>query len=154
MFCSWQERYRVRLGASCYRELSEAVFSKTTTIIFKMFGIERAWEHLAHSQAARPRQIFVTKSSLLAKKVEQEFISFIKYDSTSENASTHFVQRARRVVHLDSDELFTNEHLGIWRSDIPSRYSELSDEHFPLFTTYNGVCLFILNLPLDIDDLS
>lgn len=104
-----------------------------------MFGLERAWEHLAHPQASRPRQMFVTKSSLLSKKVEQEFISFIKYDAMSENAPPHFVQRARNIEHLDPDALFTKEHLGIWRGDIPDRYSELKDEHFPLFVTYNEV---------------
>lgn len=113
--------------------------SKTTTILFKLFGVERAWEYLGHARLARPRQLFVTKSSLLAKKVEQEFIAFIKYDTMTENAPRHFVQRVARAEDVDSDALFTSEDLGEWRTGLPLRYSELTDEHFPLFLTYDEV---------------
>ena len=30
-----------------------------------------------------------------------------------------------------------------WRSDLPQRFSELSDEHFPLFITYDRVRVFL-----------
>ncbi|VDB86803.1 unnamed protein product [Peniophora sp. CBMAI 1063] len=139
-----RERDVVEHGTSCF-VIGRSGTGKTTTILFKIFGIERAWEHLSHARSLRPRQLFITKSSLLAKKVEQEFISFIKYDTMAEHAPHHFIQRVARAEDLDTDALFTNEDLGEWRKGLPLRYSELTDEHFPLFLTYDELCTMLEN---------
>ncbi|KAF8261748.1 hypothetical protein EI94DRAFT_765056 [Lactarius quietus] len=46
---------------------------KTTVIVFKIFGIERAWQNRG-SVGPRPRQLFITKSQLLANKVEHDYV--------------------------------------------------------------------------------
>ena len=39
----------------------------------------------------------------------------------------------QEIEYVDQDD---NKQ---WRSDLPERFSELSDEHFPLFITYDRV---------------
>ena len=41
------------------------------------------------------------------------------------------VEQASKLVNQDDNDK--------WRSDLPERFSELRDEHFPLFITYDLV---------------
>ncbi|KAI0028052.1 hypothetical protein K488DRAFT_90145 [Vararia minispora EC-137] len=118
---------------------------KTTTILFKIFGIERAWEQTAHSDASRPRQVFVTKSRMLAKKVEQDFMAFIRSETLTAHAPQHFIERASQFRAQNKTSLFASEDTGLWRSDLPHKFSELHDLHFPLFITFDDLCRMLLN---------
>ena len=57
--------------------LAHSLPSKTTTILFKMLGIQRAWE-MHTSGMPKPRQIFVTKSRVLATKAQEYFAKLLE----------------------------------------------------------------------------
>ena len=113
----------------------ESLRSKTTTMLFKMLGIQRAWEiQMQTSGMPRPRQIFVTKSCFLATKVEEYFTKLLESLSLAGYSLEDLKKmQARttesRLVDVD-DEV---------RADIPQRYSALEENHFPLFVTFDQV---------------
>jgi len=87
---------------------------------------------------ARPRQVFVTQSRLLVGKVEEHFFKYL--ESLAPGSSEH--QNAyERIRNRDFDDgfLVDEDDNGEWRNDIPQRYSELEDHHFPLFITFDMV---------------
>jgi len=97
---------------------------------------------------ARPRQVFVTKSRKLAQKVEEHFTKYL--------ASLVFSSKTRREVQAlksrtgqqdgDDENLWNEDDDTEWRNDLPKRFSELEDCHFPLFLTFDQVCTSIYHL--------
>jgi len=113
---------------------------KTTTICCKMYGMERVWEQTAPESSSRPRQLFVTKSKMLAKKVEQEFLSLLSKDALLPHAPEHFINRVVRYQAQSKRSIFSSDDTGLWRNDLPRKFSELQDIHFPLFISFDDVC--------------
>jgi hypothetical protein len=116
---------------------------KTTAMLFKMFGIEKAW-HQTGSSEGRPRQVFVTKSRHLAEKVEEYFMQFITSLSKECHAPRHAVDLLQRWDKRVRRGLINVEEDDHWRCDLPQKFSELSDENFPLFITTDGVSVIYL----------
>ena len=119
---------------TCMNE-SDSPPSKTTTMLFKMLGIERAWEmNVSGSDMLKPRQIFVTKSSVLAIKVD-EYFAKLRESLELARYSLEDLKRMKarsaefRLVDADDTD----------RVDIPQKYSELEEKHFPLFVTFDKV---------------
>ena len=105
-------------------------------MLFKMLGIQRAWQQHP-DMGPKPRQVFVTQSRVLATKVEEYFAKLI---SSLEVAACspeeiRLIEKdiEEEIEYVDQDD---NEQ---WRSDLPEKFSELLDEHFPLFITYDRV---------------
>ena len=74
--CSRSEWHRVRIRFvhnRCPIVYTNPCPRKTTVIVNKNFGIERAWIN-SGSVGPRPRQIYITKSPLLAEKVEEDYV--------------------------------------------------------------------------------
>ncbi|KAI0292973.1 P-loop containing nucleoside triphosphate hydrolase protein [Multifurca ochricompacta] len=99
---------------------------KTTTMLFKMLGIENSWQQNRELRPERPRQLFVTQSRMLADKVEEYFIKLLQSLKNREEAGL-----------VDQDEAAN------WRDDLPRRFSELSDSHFPMFITFDKLSAMI-----------
>ena len=106
-------------------------------IVFKMFGIERAWQDQGYG-GPRPRQLFVTRSRLLAEQVEEEYMSLLHLLSASPEAPQHVRERVQQW-NSRQKEIFKPDDVEDIRDDLPKKYSELSDTHFPLFITMNTV---------------
>ena len=109
-------------------------------MLFKMLGIQRIWEKYP-DMGPKPRQVFITQSRVLALKVEEYFAKLM----SSLEAATCSPQELRmrhRDVDQDND-LMDQDDNQQWRSDLPERFSELLDEHFPLFITYDRVWMII-----------
>jgi len=81
-------------------------------MLHKMLWVEKAYQMDA-AHAGKPRQVFVTQSHVLAKKVENLFQTYLA-----------------SIVSCPTT------------SDKPERFSELEDMHFPLFITVDEVRLF------------
>ncbi|KZW00571.1 hypothetical protein EXIGLDRAFT_145235 [Exidia glandulosa HHB12029] len=120
---------------------------KTTTMLFKMLGRERAWR-LQQDTMRKPRQLFVTQSRVLAGKVEDFFRKLydsfevsgwnaqeLKNHDPASAALKNAVARRHDLLDVDDDDN--------WGSNLPARFSELEDEHFPLFTTYDQLSKLI-----------
>lgn len=114
-------------------------FRKTTTMLFKIVGIEKAW-HESDREVPHPRQVFVTKSRMLADKVEDYLMKLLSSTIPSEEsgdmaAVTRWRRqgpRVRDMVNIEEDDQ--------WRADLPRKFSDLSDEHFPLAVPFDVVC--------------
>ncbi|EGN93944.1 hypothetical protein SERLA73DRAFT_78326 [Serpula lacrymans var. lacrymans S7.3] len=113
---------------------------KTTTMLFKMLGMERLWELHADTMA-KPRQVFVTRSRVLAGKVNEYFTKLMESLalqglSAKELAEMDHIssQREKELINIDEID---------WRSDLPSSFSLLQDEHFPLFVTFDRLCALL-----------
>ena len=94
---------------------------------------------------ARPRQVFVTKSHKLAHKVEEHFTKYLASLIFSSETRREIQRlRSRAAQHDGNDEnLWNQDDDAEWRNDLPKRFSELEDCHFPLFLTFNQVCTTI-----------
>ncbi len=111
-------------------------------MLFKMLGIERAWE--AHREAmAKPRQLFVTQSRVLAEKVEEYFAKLLESLATASQSPTELVNIATRKKQQQEQGLVDRDEEIYWRGDLPKRYGALKEEHFPMFLTFDHVRLLL-----------
>ena len=105
-------------------------------MLFKMLGIQRTWQQYP-DMGPNPRQVFITQSRVLVAKVEEYFaklMSSLEIAAYSpEELRTMEKDIEQEIEFVDQDD---NEQ---WRSDLPEKFSELLDEHFPLFITYDRV---------------
>jgi hypothetical protein len=111
---------------------------KTTVIVNKIFGIERAWM-TSGSVGPRPRQIYITKSPLLTEKVEEDYVGLWFSLGTGPDIPEHVTEHIQRWNSRKKINLFVADSAVGDRDDLPKRYSELQDEHFPLFITTDEV---------------
>jgi hypothetical protein len=107
-------------------------------IIFKIFGIERAWQTQG-CVGPRPRQLFVTKSRLLAEKVERDYVSLLYSLSAGPDAPLYVRERIQRWNSRRKKEIFNPDDTDGGRDDLPEKFSELRDKDFPVFLTMDTV---------------
>lgn len=111
---------------------------KTTVIINKIFGIERAWIN-SGSVGPRPRQIYITKSPLLAEKVEEDYVGLWFSLDTGSDIPEYVTEHIQRWNSRKKINIFVADSAVGDRDDLPKRFSELQENHFPLFITMDGV---------------
>jgi hypothetical protein len=99
-----------------------------------MFGIERAWINQG-SVGPRPRQIYLTKSPLLAEKVEEEYLGLWLSHGVDSDSPEYVCEHRQRWNTRKKINALTAVNLGGARDDLPQRFSELHENHFPLFIT-------------------
>jgi len=105
-------------------------------MLFKMLGIEHAWQQFP-DKWDKPRQIFVTQSRVLADRVGKYFSKLM----LSLKAASHSPEELREMgKNIEEDTgLIDLDDIDQWRSDLPRRFSKLTDDNFPLFITYDLV---------------
>ena len=108
-------------------------------MLFKMLGIQRAWE-MRSSDTQRPRQVFVTKSRILATKVEEYFTKLLESLALAGYSLEDLKKMQARTAESGLFDADDQE-----RADIPQRYSALEENHFPLFVTFDKVYLILKN---------
>jgi hypothetical protein len=106
---------------------------KTTTMLFKILGIQRAWE-LSAIDMPKPRQIFVTKSIVLAKEVEKSVTKYLESMAMAGYTLPEIAAQSNEDDLIDLDDAPESQ------MNVPARYSQLGDKHFPLFVTFDQVC--------------
>jgi hypothetical protein len=107
-------------------------------IVFKIFGIERAWQNQG-CVGPRPRQLFITKSRLLAEKVERDYVSLLYSLSAGPDTPLYVRERIQRWNSRRKKMIFNPDETGGKRDDLPEKFSELRDSDFPLFLTMDTV---------------
>ena len=133
---SAEEQEIIENTTSCY-VISRSGTGKTTTMLFKMLGIERAWKQFS-DMCDKPRQIFVTQSRVLATMVEEYFSKLLLSLEAAENSPEEFRKKGKDVEK--EMEFIDLDDIDQWRPDLPRKFSELEDKNFPLFITYDQVC--------------
>lgn len=130
-----QEKAIIEHPYSCY-VLGRSGTGKTTTMLFKMLGIERAFQAQQHS-ISKPRQLFVTQSRVLAGKVEEYFAKLLESLSTAGQSPKEMAKVAKSKKLKEEGGLIDLDDDVAWRADLPQKFSLLQDEHFPLFLTFD-----------------
>lgn len=105
---------------------------------FKILGIERGWRRLQIG-SPRPRQVFVTQSRVLAEKVLEFYTKMARSLSEAVQTREELEACAARQIYQLGQGLFDRDEEVYQRGDLPQRYGELKDEHFPLFLTFDHV---------------
>ena len=132
---STREQEIIEHPSSCY-VIGRSGTGKTTTMLFKMLGIHRIWEKYP-DMGKKPRQLFITQSKVLAGKVEEYFSKLL---SSLDDAACSPEELRMRERDLEQETDFIDQDDNQqWRPDLPQNFSELQDEHFPLFITYDRV---------------
>ena len=139
----------------CCGSLTGSCLRKTTTMVYKILGIERRWRDccdVMKENLPKPRQMFVTQSRMLATKVEEFYGKLAVSQGLDARAG---LRNLELMINLDDE-------MG-WRPDLPHRFGELEEKHFPLFVTFDDVSnLFLipstgsnqkLNLPLELCEM-
>ncbi|KZP05197.1 hypothetical protein FIBSPDRAFT_843218 [Athelia psychrophila] len=125
---------------SCY-VIGRSGTGKTTTMLFKMLGIENASAMLGNKDSPKPRQLFVTQSRVLAGKVEEYFSKLMEALATANQTPKELARLAKKTqAHREEAGLVDLEDDVNWRNDLPDRFSGLEDRHFPLFITFDRLC--------------
>ncbi|KAF9230368.1 hypothetical protein BU15DRAFT_69253, partial [Melanogaster broomeanus] len=137
-----QEREVVDCKASCY-VLGRSGTGKTTTMLFKMLGIQRAWETEMSGTMPKPRQVFVTKSRVLALKVEEYFTKLLESLALAGYSLDQLKQMKDRNT-MQVEGLVDPDDVPEDQSGIPMRYSALEANHFPLFVTFDKLARMIV----------
>jgi hypothetical protein len=107
----------------------------------KMLGIERAWE-LRVEDVPRVRQLFVTKSQMLAEKVEEYFTKLVASQSAASKSPEEL--KVLAAAQNEEEAMVDKDDEVCYRSNLPAKFSLLTDRHFPLFITFDHVsCLFV-----------
>lgn len=115
-------------------------------MLFKMLGIEQAYDNMRadyEEDLPRPRQLFVTQSRVLAEKVEEYYAKLAaSYSATLRTAEESSELAAQQQAREDQG-LVDRDEEEFWRGSLPKSFSELKDEHFPLFVTFDHVCIVV-----------
>lgn len=114
-------------------------------MLFKMLGIERAYSQQSElSPVAKPRQIFVTQSRVLATRVEEYFSKLLESLAAAKKSKEELKELADQKKKLQQEGnsiLYDVDDDVTWKSGLPEKFSLLQDEHFPLFLTFERVRL-------------
>ena len=100
-------------------------FSKTTTMLFKMLGIERTWDTLQDTlqdTLPRPRQLFVTQSRVLAEKVEEYYRKLSQSHAAAQRTAEESDQLAAAKQANQDQGLVDRDEEEFWRGDLPKSY--------------------------------
>ncbi|KAH9971205.1 hypothetical protein BGW80DRAFT_1322645 [Lactifluus volemus] len=108
---------------------------KTTTMLFKMLGLENSWHQNRELRADRPRQLFVTSRRVFIKLLQS-----LVLESQTQSGISDLLERQRNREEaglVDQDEALN------WREDLPRKFSELQASHFPMFITFDKLSAMI-----------
>ena len=108
-------------------------------MLYRMLRIEGMFQSNS-DYMRKPRQIFVTKSPVLALKVQdhsQKLVDSLKIASLSPQ---QLKDKAALIETKPMDQGLVNlvDEQGR-RSDLPRKFSQLQDSNFPLFVTFDHV---------------
>jgi hypothetical protein len=120
-------------------------------MLFKMLGIENSWQQNRELRPNRPRQLFVTQSRMLADKVEEYFIKLFQSLVLASKTEGGISDLLERQKNREEAGLVDQDEAANWREDLPQRFSDLQDTHFPMFITFDKVrCSAYIIYPVNV----
>ena len=110
-------------------------------MLFKMLGIENSYQQSnpETSGLARPRQLFVTQSRVLADKVEDYFAKLLESLAMESRTTTDMATLLKRKKNREEAGLVDREEAVQWREDLPRHFKDVSHEPIPIFITIDKV---------------
>ncbi|TFK22052.1 hypothetical protein FA15DRAFT_758287 [Coprinopsis marcescibilis] len=146
-----QEMEIIEHPFSCY-VLGRSGTGKTTTMLFKMLGLERTFSYFDDIGKPRPRQLFVTQSRVLADRVEDYFnklMASLKLGGKTDSELAQVAANQKAAKESARKTLFHKNDNVFWKAMLPKKFSQLQDEHFPLFLTFDKLAELIVSDLLD-----
>ena len=115
-------------------------------MLFKILYIEKAWT-AQPNHTPKPRQLFVTKSSALAYKVEEYFADLVESLGAASLSPVEIQElaKAKKRDREREEVLVSKTDRVMWQKKLPAHFGLLEDEHFPLFISFDRVSNFVLN---------
>ncbi|KAG8795770.1 hypothetical protein FRC12_009777 [Ceratobasidium sp. 428] len=111
---------------------------KTTALIYKMRAIDQA--NVVQGSLRAARQMFVTRSRVLAQHVESTYQGLVEFTNIALKSEDELKEMAKQSRE-DPDRALVEFDTEIdLRHDLPERFSELQDSHFPLFISFDKLC--------------
>ena len=110
-------------------------------MLYKMLGIESTYEHLkteTRDKLPRCRQMFVTQSRLLVDKFEENYHKLRTLQNSDRRTMRESVKMSLQKRTLVARGLFDRDEQAMRQGAITS-LNELTDEHYPLFVTFDQV---------------
>lgn len=98
-------------------------------MLFKLLGVE-----IANQQAGigrKFRQVFLTQSHVLAHRVSEYYSKLVR--------AADYTNGVGSGVNGGDEDLFQLDEEDDERKDLPEKFSDLQDKHFPLFATFDQV---------------
>ncbi|KAI6096326.1 hypothetical protein EDD16DRAFT_1720000 [Pisolithus croceorrhizus] len=132
----------VQCPTSCY-VIGRSGTGKTTAMVFKMLGIQRAWEQVPSFR--KPRQLFVTRFPVLAAKVEEFFTSLVESLELA-GCTQDELRKLRSQIRSTAQQppqMIDPLNALSYRPGTPQKYSELSDHDFPFFITFDQLARMV-----------
>jgi hypothetical protein len=109
-------------------------------MLFKMLCIERAWETSTTDRPPKLRQLFVTKSATLSRKVKEYFYELLNSLRMASLSPKEFKKAAKTMRKgTDGKNLINKGDQDIWERKLPACFNLLTDDHFPLFLSFDQV---------------
>ncbi|KDN35987.1 hypothetical protein RSAG8_11138, partial [Rhizoctonia solani AG-8 WAC10335] len=113
---------------------------KTTALIYKMRAINQA---VAELEEKEKRQLFVTRSPVLARHVESTFRGLIDSANIANKTPEELAEMAKTSENRSAPALVEFDSEVDLRKDLPARYSLLTKDHFPLFISFEKLCSLV-----------
>ncbi|TFK22062.1 P-loop containing nucleoside triphosphate hydrolase protein [Coprinopsis marcescibilis] len=142
-----QEMEIIEHPFSCY-VLGRSGTGKTTTMLFKMLGLERTFSHFDNIGKPRTRQLFVTQSRVLADRVGDYFnklMASLKLGGKTDSELAQVATNHKAAKKSAQKPLFHKNDNVFWKALLPEKFSQLQDEHFPLFLTFDKLAELIVS---------
>ncbi|KAG8697931.1 hypothetical protein FRC11_014734, partial [Ceratobasidium sp. 423] len=98
---------------------------------------------LAESKQKEKRQLFVTRSPVLARHVESNFRGLIDSANIANKTPEELLEMAKSSENRPAPALVEFDSEVDLRKDLPSRFSLLTEAHFPLFISFEKLCSLI-----------
>ena len=115
-------------------------------MVFKMMNYEMLrMQQATRGASALPkrqlRQLFVTQSRILAGRVREYFSNMMLSHTTGYKTPQELERLAQRnKLVKEEEEMPDLDDEDDERADLPKKFSELEDRHFPLFLTVDQLC--------------
>ncbi|KAF8624782.1 hypothetical protein AX15_005672 [Amanita polypyramis BW_CC] len=139
---SLEEKSIIEHPLSCY-VLGRSGTGKTTAMLHKMLWIEKSFQ-INGDGAIKARQMFVTKSGVLAEKVQEYFNKMLESLGMSNRSAQELkaIAEDRKRKQRNGDLVDKDEDYDL-NTTLPTRFSDLRDDHFPLFITFDQLCALL-----------
>ena len=101
------------------------------------------FRQLSPTGLTRPlRQLFVTQSHVLAKRVHEYYKELVRTYEIRQKSSGELSALIENGNNNAESNLLVHDDVDDERKDLPSRFSLLTENHFPLFLNFDQVSSF------------
>ncbi|EUC55290.1 glycosyl hydrolase family 39 domain protein [Rhizoctonia solani AG-3 Rhs1AP] len=111
---------------------------KTTALIYKIRAVDQ--EHAAKEEREPIRQMFVTRSRVLAQHVEATYQGLAEFTNIALKSDEQLKEIAKQSRENPDRALVEFDTEVDLRGDLPPRFSQLTHSHFPLFVSFDKLC--------------